>query len=100
MPHIHLLVILDKNDKINDEDIDKIISSEIPCHRTHPKLFNIVTRCMMHGPCGSINPNASCMKNGKCSKNFPKKFVDKTTVDTNGKVIYKRINNGKTTIGM
>jgi hypothetical protein len=33
------------------------------------------------------------MKNGKCSKNFPKEFHDTTTIDDNGFTVYKRPNN-------
>jgi hypothetical protein len=50
---------------------------------------------MIHGPCGSLNPHSPCMKNGKCSKNYPKQFCEITTLDNQGFVTYKRPNNGR-----
>jgi hypothetical protein len=48
---------------------------------------------MVHGPCGRYNPRCSCMKNGRCSKNYPKEFHETTTVDENGFTVYKRPDN-------
>jgi hypothetical protein len=62
---------------------------EIPEIRENPRLFEIVTRCMMHGPCGDSNPNAPCMENGKCKKMFPKNFQP-TTVTSDGYPLYQR----------
>jgi hypothetical protein len=50
---------------------------------------------MIHGPCGRDNPNASCMKDRWCSKNYPKIFQEETTIDDNGFVFYRRRNNGR-----
>ena len=47
---------------------------------------------MMHGPCGIAKTNSPCMKNSECSKKFPKKFNNETTIDENGFVNYKRRN--------
>jgi hypothetical protein len=44
---------------------------------------------MVHGPCGRYNPRCSCMKNGRCSKNYPKEFHETTNVDENGFAVYK-----------
>jgi hypothetical protein len=34
------------------------------------------------------------MKNGVCSKGYPKDFQEETTINENGFAIYKRRNNG------
>ena len=51
---------------------------------------------MVHGPCGLENPKCPCMKNGKCSKFYPKKFRDVTIVDQGGYPVYRRRANGYT----
>ena len=52
----------------------------------------------MHGPCGYANPRSPCMVNYKCTKNFPKKFYEETTIDEEGFPIYRRKNDGKTIV--
>ena len=47
---------------------------------------------MMHGPCGHAKTTALCMKNSSCSKKFPKKFRNETTIEDNGFVNYRRRN--------
>lgn len=44
---------------------------------------------MIHGPCGEANLSAPCMKNGKCSKNYPKDFNTETQIDENGYIYIK-----------
>ena len=73
----------------NDE-VDSIISAELPADpeaveegrkEDAKRLQSIVATNMIHGPCGDINPSCVCMKDKKCTKNFPKKFCKKTFVD-------------------
>jgi hypothetical protein len=54
-----------------------------------PQAYDVVKQFMVHGPCGSINPNSSCMIGSKCSKHFPKRFYSETTIDEDGFPIYK-----------
>ncbi|KAM3305286.1 hypothetical protein P3S67_012152 [Capsicum chacoense] len=51
---------------------------------------------MMHGPCGSARTYSPCMQNGRCTKYFPKKFVQSTTIDEDGYPIYRRRKDGRT----
>ena len=58
----HFLVILKPADKPrNTEDFDRFVSAEIPDPTKHPQAHATVARSMMHGPCGAVNPNSSCM---------------------------------------
>ena len=75
LPHAHALFTLVPDDKPRTPaDIDRIVSAEIPDPRKNRTLYDIVTTNMIHGPCGSLNMNACCMKEGECKKNFPKDF--------------------------
>lgn len=70
--------------------IDRFISAEIPDPNIDPLGYSLVEEFMMHGPCGELNKNCPCMKNGQCSKRFPKDFQDETTMDDKGFVLYRR----------
>lgn len=95
LPHAHILITLHENDKIvGPAGIDRVVSAEIPDIQTHPKLHAYVKAHMMHGPCGTLNPNSVCMRDGKCSKDFPKDFVPFTREAVSGYPLYKRSDNG------
>jgi len=51
---------------------------------------------MIHGPCGIHKSNAPCMKDGKCSKKYPRNFQENTTENEDGYPIYRRRNNNRT----
>jgi PIF1-like helicase/Helitron helicase-like domain at N-terminus/Helicase len=99
LPHLHLLIILDHDSKIRDTDkIDSIVCAEIPDKQQHPRLFELVTKNMIHRPCGAENGNiySPCIENGKCTKKFPKDFSEVTKSNENGYPIYQRRKDGKT----
>ncbi|XP_058775182.1 uncharacterized protein LOC131649435 [Vicia villosa] len=78
LPHAHILIFLHPSNKYpGPEDIDKIISAEVPDPETHPRLYNLVKAHMVHGPCGL-------------------KFQSTTIVDQEGYPVYRRRNNGQT----
>ncbi|XP_034197292.1 uncharacterized protein LOC117612739 isoform X1 [Prunus dulcis] len=91
LPHAHMLIWLKQNYKCYSAvDIDSIISAELPNKTVNYDLYNIVTQFMIHGPCGQINPHSPCMREGKCSKSFPKQYKSETIFETNGYPVYKR----------
>ncbi|XP_040368295.1 uncharacterized protein LOC112192958 isoform X3 [Rosa chinensis] len=93
LPHAHMLFWLKRDYKCyTAADIDSIISAELPDKNVNPELFDIVSQFMIHGPCGQINPKSPCMKDGKCSKFFPKPYNTKTIFEANSPPTYKRIN--------
>jgi hypothetical protein len=75
--------------------VDKYICAHLPDQQTQPKLWELVTKFMMHGPCGPDKSNAPCMVDGKCSKGFPKSFQEHTSIDGNGYPCYRRPNDGR-----
>lgn len=89
--HAHILLTLNTNSKIRTkDDIDKFVSAEIPDRNFNQRLFEIVTKCMIHGPCGPLNPNSPCMKEGVCGKGFPKNLIESTKENVNGYPVYRR----------
>jgi hypothetical protein len=90
LPHAHILIWLRNADKISPDDINAVVSAEIPCPRTQPILHQIVKANMIHGPCGLLNPRSPCMKDGKCSKGFPKDFKEATEQGNDGYPKYRR----------
>ncbi|CEP13044.1 hypothetical protein [Parasitella parasitica] len=62
------------------EDIDNIVSAEIPDLTTHPLSYETVSTAMIHGPCGLLNPEAPCVNNGMCSKRYMFAFYEETTL--------------------
>ncbi|GFT79695.1 putative DNA helicase [Trichonephila clavipes] len=88
LPHAHILVWL--INKITPDQIDQIISAEIPDKHIDPNLFDVVTKNMIHGPCGAFNNNSSCMSDGKCTKRYPRKLVSDTITGNDGYPLYRR----------
>jgi hypothetical protein len=96
LPHMHNLIFLKEPYKLNTtEAIDSCISACWPDPQSQPLLFETVKRCMVHGPCGTANPNSPCMENGKCTKGYPKPFTEFTTMDEHGFPLYFRPNDGR-----
>ncbi|OBZ78054.1 hypothetical protein A0H81_02325 [Grifola frondosa] len=98
LPHMHLLIFLEEPYKIRDAAmVDSIVSAQLPDPETQPLLYAMVTKCMLHGPCGPAHPNAPCMsENATCSKRYPRDFCEETTMGEDGYPVYARPNNGRT----
>ncbi|XP_058122882.1 uncharacterized protein LOC131293860 [Anopheles ziemanni] len=102
LPHAHCLLILGDSDKPRSAaDYDKVVSAEIP-DPVNAELHETIRKCMTHGPCGPSHPQdvililLPCMKDGVCSKHFPKAFCEHTRREENGYPLYRRRNNGRT----
>ena len=97
LPHMHALIWLHPDDKILDANqVDNIVSAQLPDPDEDPLLYETVTNCMLHGPCGALKPKAPCMVDNKCSKHYPKEFNETTIYGEHGYPQYARPNNGRT----
>lgn len=88
-PHLHSVFWLEKKLE-TPADVDSVVCAEIPDPKEDPQLFDIILANNIHGPCGKENPSCVCMKDGKCSKGFPKPFNPQTNRNTKGFPLYKR----------
>ena len=96
LPHAHILIILSHEDKPSTiESIDKLVHAEIPDIEIQPRLYEMVRKHMVHGPCGLQNLSSPCMENNLCSKGFPKDFATETVANLGGYPRYKRRDNGR-----
>ena len=98
LPHLHLLLSVKEEDKPKTgADVDNVISAELPDPLAEEELHALVAKFMLHGPCGTADPNRSCTKNNKCTKYFPKPYVEETLFDDgiSGYPKYRRRRDGK-----
>lgn len=99
LPHAHILIWL--MNKLRPDEVDDIISAEIPDPIADPELHEIVRTQMVHGPCGALNPKSPCMVDGKCTKRYPRPLVAETVTGSDGYPVYRRRskdNNGRTIV--
>ena len=90
LPHLHSLWFLRDEDKFrNGDDIERVVGAELPDPDVDRELYDIILRNNIHGPCGHLKPNAPCMENGKCTKQFPKQFRDETDATGDGYPQYR-----------
>ncbi|KAJ9557179.1 hypothetical protein OSB04_011793 [Centaurea solstitialis] len=95
LPHAHFLLILECDSKMyKPEEYDEVVCAEIPDTNSNPHLYNMVVKHMLHGPCGKLNPDNVCMKNGTCKNSYPKDFCNKTTQSKDAHPTYRRRDNG------
>ncbi|XP_013617698.1 PREDICTED: uncharacterized protein LOC106324244 [Brassica oleracea var. oleracea] len=78
------------------EEVDEIISAELPNKEEDPTAYDLVTKHMIHGPCGLFNPKSPCMENNVCTKKYPQPNNDNTSIDKSGYVLYRRRRNDDT----
>ncbi|CAF2084762.1 unnamed protein product [Brassica napus] len=94
LPHAHILLWFGNSSRTpSSEEVDEIISAELPNKEEDPEAYNLVTKHMIHGPCGVINPKSPCMENNVCTKKYPRPYNDSTSIDKSGYVLYRRRRN-------
>ncbi|KAJ4827404.1 hypothetical protein Tsubulata_006455, partial [Turnera subulata] len=99
LPHAHILVFLQRNDKNpSPAKIDRIISVEIPDRQEDELRYQAVQNFKIHGPCGVLNLRSPCMHDHRCTKNYPKRYYEETTVDEQGFQVYCRRRNNNTIV--
>ena len=97
LPHCHMLLHFQDEFKLrNADDIDALISAQIPDEEKEPDLYDIIKSSMIHGPCGHLNKSSPCMVDGSCSKDYTKAFNESTVLNQNGYPLYHRPDNGRT----
>ena len=95
MPHVHILLHFVNDDKLETaRDFNNLISAEIPDPIVNRDLYDVIETYMIHGPCAILNPNSPCMKDGVCSKNYPKDFNANRVAVHNGYPHYECRDNG------
>ncbi len=88
LPHAHILIWL--VEKVTPDQIDQIISAEILNVDIDQDLFDVVTKNMIHGPCGLLNNNSPCMSDGKCTKRYQRDLLPETITGNDGYPLYRR----------
>ena len=91
LPHAHFLLIMERKYKLTcPEQYDMIISVELPNKKKYPELYKMVTKHMMHGPYGTLNPYCSCTVGRRSCKNrYPRPFCEATSQGKDSYPIYR-----------
>ena len=90
-------MFLHQEDKYSSgEDIDKIISVEIPDKNSDPTYYKVVKDFIMDGPCGIARSDSPCIGNGICTRKFPKRYIESTSVDEDSYLTYRRREDSRT----
>ncbi|POS86956.1 hypothetical protein EPUL_001157, partial [Erysiphe pulchra] len=93
LPHAHILLFLHRDVVPRcAEQVDELVQAHVPTN--DPELASIVKSLLVHGPCGPEFPNAPCMRDGKCSKGYPKRFCEQITMVENLYPEYEYPDNG------
>ncbi|XP_076041929.1 uncharacterized protein LOC143025805 [Oratosquilla oratoria] len=93
LPYVHILLWM--NERVTAKRVSRIISAEIPNKEAEPRLYDVVTRCMIHGPCKGYDESLLCCQKSKptastCGKGFPKTCRNDLMFGNNGYPEYKR----------
>jgi len=97
LPHAHFLLIMKRKYKLTcPEQYDLLISAELPNKKKFPELYKMVTKHMMHGPCGVLNPFCPCTKGRtSCKNRYPRAFCESTSQGKDSYPVYRQRNDGR-----
>ncbi|GJV47092.1 RNA-directed DNA polymerase, eukaryota [Tanacetum coccineum] len=88
LPHAHILLWLEEECKCKTlNQIDDIISAELPSSTTDLEGYKVVTEFMLQGQCGK---GIAYTIVGKCLKKFPKPFYSETNLEEDRYLVYHR----------
>jgi hypothetical protein len=79
LPHAHILIWL--RDKTKSDQIDSFSSAGLSDLQRDPRLYEIIVKNMIHGP---------CMKVGKCTKRNPRQRLHDAQTGDDGYPLYRR----------
>lgn len=92
LPHAHILLVLHDKYKLKNVKLyDEFICAEVPDPKKHPRLHEYVSKHMIHGPCSLYR---NCLRDGQCTKYFPKSMQDHTMNSKGGYPVYRRRETG------
>jgi hypothetical protein len=93
LPHAHIAIALkDEWKMLSGQEIDLMISAEIPDPVKHPKLNMIVLGNNIHVCNYHANDPSSCIENGICRKGFPFDLRNDTILVDSSYPLYRRRN--------
>lgn len=93
-PHAHILIWFEDKHHLTVENIDRIISAEIPDKYEAGSLdidpvYNMVTKSMIHGP-NCTKRKLGCSSNGFCKYKYPQKYNSQTVIEEDNYPLYRR----------
>uniref|UniRef100_A0A0K0FS11 Helitron_like_N domain-containing protein n=1 Tax=Strongyloides venezuelensis TaxID=75913 RepID=A0A0K0FS11_STRVS len=89
----HILVKVSKNDfRLTSDQVDECAKAEFPDKEKNPRLFEIVTKTMVHSRCDISKTKVPCWNKEKniCTKKFPEQYHKVTSITSKDKSNIKR----------
>jgi hypothetical protein len=87
LPHLHLMLTLDEKDcPTTPEHIDLLVNAELPDPKKEPRLAELVTKFMLHGPCCQL----ACWDGKNCKYGYPKPPSKRTVIIKGAYPAYQR----------
>ncbi|DBB13175.1 TPA: hypothetical protein ACH3X3_15245 [Trebouxia sp. C0006] len=96
LPHAHILMSFAAEDNLHGpDDFGSVVSAQLPDKQTHPLLYALVCKHMLHKEHGRHHPDAPCMRDDKIRFDYPKPFAEESSSADDAYPQYARPNNGR-----